>query len=154
MLSSPPPVQPIDRLIWEHRNLLEQIDELLAIAAKPFDRKWSQIDIKVGFVMRFLDLHQESEERFLFPLVSELGDVVISELREEHRNLFAASDSLVAVLGTRDKPTFIDDLQALRRDLAGHFCNEESGVFANSDKLFSPAQMDIMRIKFATRKAT
>lgn len=152
MLSSPPPVHPIERLIWEHSSLLEQIDELLAMVGKGLGDNWVQIDAKANFSMRFLDLHQESEDRFLFPLISELGDALMHDLREEHRNLFQASDSLIAVLRTRNEESFIHTLRSLRRDLSSHFLSEETCVFANAEKLLSPVQMDILRIKFATRK--
>lgn len=137
--------------MWEHRNLLDRLDELIATSGQPPGGNWLQVRRKVDFAVRFMELHQESEERFLFPLVSDLGNPLLSELRQEHRDLFQASDSLVALVQLQDTKEFRRRLGIFRKELSAHFSREESGVFLNAQRILSPAQLDILKIKFATR---
>ena len=151
MPSDLPPVQPIERLLWEHKSLLARLDELIEVFSRPPGGNLLRVDRKVDFAVRFMELNQETEERFLFPLVSEIGNPLLTELRLEHRELFKISDSLPVLLQLKDQKQLLQRIEMLKRELSAHFSREETKIFVKAQKSLSPAQLDILRIKFATR---
>ncbi len=155
MLRTSPPeprVEPVDRLKWEHVTLLDEMDRL-AVHVQERGGNRGGISDRTITILESLEHHQEAEERFLFPLVIELGERIFAELRGEHKMFSVASDTLLSLTGAGDVESLVKFLAGFRADLSAHFTREETSVFSNTSDMLSPAQMDILRIKFASRKA-
>ncbi len=110
------------------------------------------MDSKISAVFRFLELHQEAEERFLLPLVSRLDDGSFDGIRRQHLDFLRSSDVLLAAGPSDNSGTRASLLTVLREDLEKHFLLEEKRIFDCSAGILSPAQADILRINFASRK--
>jgi Hemerythrin HHE cation binding domain len=147
-----PPAGPIDRLRWEHKLLLELFGGL-TLHAGGDESAPEGIGIRTEKVLKALERHQESEERFLFPLLSELGEKLFGELRKEHGRFLQLSDEILFSARSGGDGTFAALLARMKVSLETHFSLEESGVLLKAPDLLSPAQADILKIKFATRKA-
>jgi len=104
-------------------------------------------------MFRFLERHQDSEERFLFPLLHRLGDELFTRLRKEHVRFIHESEAVLSAIGAGDLPAASGTLGRIRAGLHSHFEGEESVVFMKSADLLSHAQMDILRINFAMRES-
>ncbi len=74
-------IQPIERLKWEHPRLLDEVGRLCHAASITPDES-HDMENKISTVFRFLELHQEAEERFLLPLVSRLDDGSFDGIRQ------------------------------------------------------------------------
>ena len=144
--------QPIARLKWEHVWLLDEFGSLALSANRGIDNFADFVE-KMAIIMKFLERHQEAEERFLFPLVAGLGDGLFKGLRKDHLKFLLASDSLVSSLESGTQKSLAESIEEFRIHLETHFTREESAIFEISADLLSPAQMDILRIKFASREA-
>jgi iron-sulfur cluster repair protein YtfE (RIC family) len=151
MASEPPPSQPIDILRWEHTRLDQQLDELVHIASHHFNSNADEFHDRLNLTLRFLESHQETEERFLFPLVLKLEEDLFLSLKKEHQAIFHRSDIVVSSTSLIDSENLSTLLSNLRSNLNDHFFEEETSVFAEAEKSLSVSQMDILRIKFATR---
>lgn len=154
MPSKARPTQPIEILKWEHERLLSGIGEIQALNDHSSNGHFNKIAGKVNSILLFLELHQEAEERFLFPLVPELGDTPFSGLREEHLLLLNGSDVLVSIFNSKKPDWLRHYLRTLGSTLEEHFLNEETNVYQQAEKILTPAQVDILKIKFATRRLT
>lgn len=142
---------PIERLKWEHVRLLDEIDAL-AIAARRPDIFPGGLPTRVAAALEFLERHQEAEERFLLPLIPQLDGGAFKIIYEEHLGFLHLSDLLLAAGQSEDPVLLSDYLNRFRSDLKSHFSREEAAVFKKSSDILSPAQKDILRIKFASRK--
>ena len=151
MPSSKHSFQPIERLKWEHAKIIEEVDRL-CVTARDDSYHSSEMGAKITAVFKFLELHQEAEERFLLPLVSRLDDGTFDGIRREHLDFLRSSDALLAKVSLGTPGTRKDLLTVLGEDLERHFMIEEKSVFDGSAKILSRAQMDILRIKLASRK--
>ncbi len=143
------PIQPLDRLKWEHARLIDGVGRLQLLAGGD-EPDCDGIRAEATAVLKALEYHQEAEERFLFPLVFEDGEALLAGLRDEHLEFLLGSDKLLSLASLGSTAPFAVYLSVFRTNLETHFKKEESGVFL--DAAFSPAQMDILRIKFASRK--
>lgn len=147
----PIPIQPLDRLKWEHVRLIDGIGRLqLHADGREADREG--IHAEAAAVLKALEYHQEAEERFLFPLVWGHGEALLAGLRKEHLRFVMGSARLLSLTGPGRETALAVYLATLRTKLETHFTKEESGVFLEAVSSLSPAQMDILRIKFASRK--
>lgn len=145
-------VQPIARLKWEHLRLLDEFGKLV-VSARQATENCDGIGDRARTVLKFLERHQEAEERFLFPLVPGLGDKLFTGLRKDHHDFLHASDALVSFAQSGNQESLAKSLDVFRIHLETHFAKEEAAVFETSADILSPAQMDILRIKFASREA-
>jgi hypothetical protein len=75
------PIEPIERLKWEHARILDEVGRLCHTAGNTPDES-HDMESKIAAVFRFLELHQEAEERFLLPLVSCLDDGSFDGIRQ------------------------------------------------------------------------
>ncbi len=149
---SKPPVHPIERLNWEHARLLGEVDRLEQFV----EGQKADIEGIGGRAMELteaLEHHQEAEERFLFPLVSGLGEELFAGLREEHLRLVQATDELSSLARLGQTESTAGLLLLFKKNLRSHFTREEEEVLSKAAGLLSPAQLDILKIKFASRKA-
>ena len=145
------PVQPFDRLKWEHVRLIDGVGKLQRLAGGN-EASHQAMYAEAADVLKALEYHQEAEERFLFPLVSEHEETLLAGLRQEHLRFVMGSDGLLALARPGSEASLAAYLVAFKMDLEAHFTREESGVFQDAIESLSPAQMDILRIKFASRK--
>jgi iron-sulfur cluster repair protein YtfE (RIC family) len=145
------PIQPLDRLKWEHVRLIDGVGRLQLLAGGD-EADYDGIRTEATAVLKALEYHQEAEERFLFPLVWEHGETLLAGLRKEHLRFVMGSDNLLSLTRPGNETSLSDFLVTLRTNLKTHFAKEESGVFLEAAGSLSPAQMDILRIKFASRK--
>ena len=151
MRSDESAAQPIERLKWEHARILAEVGAL-AVAAG--DEKAASVDLssRVAGVLKFLERHQEAEERFLLPLVPQLDGGLFRIIYEEHLSFLYLSDMLLAADESEDHELLSEYLARFKKELEAHFAREEGAVFKNSAAILSPAQKDILRINFASRK--
>ncbi len=70
----------------------------------------------------------------------------------QHLEFLRSSDELLATVPTDNWGTRASVLAVLREELEKHFVLEEKRVFEGSAEILSPAQADIPRINFASRK--
>ncbi|HEY9167689.1 MAG TPA: hemerythrin domain-containing protein [Candidatus Kryptonia bacterium] len=145
------PSQPIDVLKWEHELILSRLDDLLSRASEAPCVKTFMIRSQTGRLLKLQELHQEAEERFLFPLMSEVDESLISSLRVEHASLFRSSDVIQSTATTHEIKELVPVLMSLKDELKKHFEKEESKIFENAQIILTPAKSDILKIKFATR---
>jgi len=146
------PSQPIDILRWEHKRLDRQLDVLTRIASHSINGNADEFHDMLGFTLHLLESHQEAEERFLFPLILKLEEEPFLNLKREHQTIFHRSDIIVSSTSLNDSENLSDILFHLRSDLKDHFLKEETSVFVKAERFLSVAQMDILKIKFATRR--
>ena len=106
---------------------------------------------RLNLTFRFLESHQEAEERVLFPLVLKLEEDLFLSLKKEHQAMFHRSDIIVSPTSLNDSENLSTLLSNLRSNLIDHFFEEETSVFSEVEKSLSVSQIDILRIKFATR---
>ncbi len=146
-----PPVHPIERLNWEHARLLGEVDRL-GLFAEAQKADIEGIGGRAVKLTEALEHHQEAEERFLFPLVHGLGEELFAGLREEHLRLVQATDELSSLARSGQTGSTTRLLLLFKKNLRSHFTREEEEVLLKAAGLLSPAQLDILRIKFASRK--
>ncbi len=151
MPSELPPAQPIEWLNWEHKNLLGRLDEILEALQGTSDLNWSLLRKRVESAVDLMEMVQESEERFLFPLISGVGDALLEEMRKEHGALLRASDSLMVSVRAEEPAELIRGLTTFREEASAHSAREKTEILGKATEILSSAQMDILRIKFATR---
>jgi hemerythrin len=147
--SDRPDLKPIDKLEHEHSLFIAGLDELSAAAGHDSAEK---VEGKVVRFAKRLERHQETEERFLFPLVVALGEGTIAVFRDEHKHLLEATDKLAALARSGDAGAVAGQLDSFRSWLESHFSREEAEVFGNTGGLLSAAQTDILRMKIVKRK--
>lgn len=152
MTSNLPPSQPIAILRWEHKRLDEQLRELSGIASHSLNGNAEEFHRKLSLTLRLLESHQEAEERFLFPLILKLVEEPFLNLKKEHKSIFRASDIIVSSASLNDPENLSGLLSTLRFNLDNHFSDEETSVFTTAEKFLTVSQMDILKIKFATRQ--
>lgn len=149
-------IRPLDILRREHVRLLDEIDGLLIDTndhgnrnaertAVPNDRKR-----RLSSTLRLLECHQQAEERYLFPLVYEIGEKLLADLREDHLFLLNSSDMIVSTMESGESDGLCGFLETLKDSLKSHFSIEEKSVFEYAEKVLSRVQVDILRIKLAS----
>ncbi len=146
------PSQPIAVLRWEHKRLDNELNELAGIALRPLNGNAQEFHEKLDLALRLLESHQEAEERFLFPLILSLDEEPFLNLKKEHKSIFQRSDIIASSTSLNDPQYLSHMLSVLRTNLNNHFLEEEDTVFSKAEKSLTVAQMDILKIKFATRR--
>ena len=153
MASSPIPTAPIAILRWEHERLDARLNELSLSAPRLRDSEAaSEFRRKLEQTLRMLDYHQETEDRFVYPLILSLDEPDFLKLKTEHESIFSRSDIIVSSTPLNDPDNLSRLIAALRSNLNDHFLDEERLVLSRAEESLTVAQLDILRIKFAARR--
>lgn len=143
MLFRTRPTHPIEILKWEHELFLKRLQK-----AEDSPEKMHQM----ANILKDLEEHQEAEERFLFPLVSDHSDELSNLLRKQHMAISNASDTLLALVRDQAHEEIIRFFKIFSKQLTVHFETEKAEVFDRAMATLNEAQIDVLRIKFATRR--
>ncbi len=141
----------MDVLTLEHAIIKKETSSLLSLADL-LRHDGRDFDARVAKLLRFLEYHQEAEERFLFPLLSEPADERFDELRHEHSRFLGSYDGLTDHTKGRKESDALELLTELSTELNAHFSREEADIFPKASEVLSAAQLDILKVKFASRK--
>jgi hemerythrin-like domain-containing protein len=144
--------QPLAILRWEHKKLEKELEKLSLMVSHDARKDAERFSDKLNLTLQLLESHQEAEERFLFPLVQNIDTGLLSDLKKEHISIFSKSDIITASTSLNDLDNLRNLLLNLKSILSNHFATEESLVFPEAERSLSSAQMDVLRIKFATRR--
>ena len=137
------PTHPIEILQWEHEIFLRRLQK---IEESP-DQVYRMMNI-----IKDLEEHQEAEDRFVFPLVSDYHDGLSNLLRKQHRDISNSSDTLLALFKDQVHEEIVRFLKTFKEQLTMHFETEKIEVFDKAMATLNEAQIDVLRIKFATRR--
>ncbi|MGC8595852.1 MAG: hemerythrin domain-containing protein [Candidatus Kryptoniota bacterium] len=137
------PTHPIEILKWEHEVFLKRLQGM-----ENSPEKMEQI----VNVLKDLEEHQEAEERFVFPLVSDHQDDLSNLLRKQHAAILNSSDVLLALVNDGLNDEVVSFLKNFKNELIIHFETERTGILDRAMTNLNEAQIDVLRIKFATRR--
>lgn len=143
-------IRPFEQLRKEHRYLLVETARLERKAGGTEMLAESTMT-DMSRILRLLELHQDAEDRFLLPLVPCLDKDLLAGIREDHIAFLRCSDELAAAAVAPTGGLLLQRLSSFGKKLEKHFMMEESALFSISAEILSPAQLDILRIKFAGR---
>lgn len=143
MLFKTRPTHPIEILKWEHEIFLKRLQSL---------EHGIEDTQRVAGLLRDIEEHQEAEERFVFPLILDHQGELPNLLRKQHLEISNSSDKLLALVNDRAHLEIIRFLKGFSKQLIMHFETERGEIFDKVSTKLNEAQIDVLRIKFATRK--